>query len=104
MPTAAELETRLTCAHIAKECHCHPSAPTRWIMKGASLTDGSRVKLRAVRAPGGWLVRRSDLDQFLEVLTADRLRESTPPEPEPKPTPKAARLRKIKSKLAEAGF
>jgi|SRR5271157_189733 len=98
----AELETRLTCAQIARECCCDPSAVSRWIQKGAVLSTGEHVKLQAVRIPGGWRVRRSDLDQFLEVLTTDRLRPDT--SPEPKPTPKAARLRKVKAGLAEAGF
>ena len=77
----ADLETRLTCAHIARECACHPSAATRWIQKGAVLTTGERVKLKAVRTPGGSRVLREDLDAFLETLTADRLRRKQQPYP-----------------------
>ncbi len=97
-----DLETRLTCADIARECCCHPSAVSRWIQKGAVLSTGEHVKLQAIRTPGGWRVWRSDLDQFLEVLTADRLRPDAPTES--KPTPKSAHRAKLNAELARNGF
>jgi len=95
-------DDRLTPAHIAREFDKHPSAPVRWIQKGALLSTGERVRLKALSTPGGWRVRREDLDQFLEILTADRLRPST--SAEPKPIPKAAHLQKLHAELADAGF
>ena len=69
-----DLATLLTPVVIARTHDCHPSAVVRWIQKGTPLSTGSRLRLAAIRTPGGWRVRREDLEQFLEALTADRLR------------------------------
>ncbi len=97
-------DNRLTPVQIAREFEKHPSAPVRWIQKGALLSTGERVRLKAVSTPSGWRVRREDLDRFLEAVTADRLRSDAPAEP--KPTPKAAHLAKAKiaAKLKTSGF
>jgi hypothetical protein len=101
-PAQAVQATLLTPGAIARELGVHPSAPLRWIQRGALLSSGDRVKLTALRTPGGWRVRREDLDQFLRVLTADRL----PPDSGDvaKPHPNTRRVRKLKSDLAQAGF
>jgi hypothetical protein len=57
---------------IARRLSNHPSAPIRWITKGTVLSNGQRLKLQAVRTPGGWRIRRDWLDAFLAALTADR--------------------------------
>jgi hypothetical protein len=57
---------------VARRLNCHPSGPVRWITKGAMLSDGQRLKLKALRTPGGWRIRRDWLDAFLAALTADR--------------------------------
>lgn len=98
----ASPERRSTVSEIAHELGCHPSAVTRWIQKGAALSTGERVKLRAIATPGGWRVKREDLDAFLEVLTADRLRPQ--PAAESRPTPKAAHVATMRAGLAQNGF
>jgi hypothetical protein len=50
----------------------HPATLTRWILKGIPLSDGSRVKLEAVRFPAGWRTTDEWVDDFLEALTAAR--------------------------------
>jgi hypothetical protein len=77
MPTADPV-TWLTPVVIARELACHPSAPVRWIQDGIILTSGERLRLEAVRTPGGWRVRRDRLDRFLGVITEDRLRPDQP--------------------------
>jgi hypothetical protein len=71
-----DLSASLTTTDIALKCGCHPSAPVRWIQRGAMLSDGRRLKLRATRLPGSWRVCRGDLEQFLDALTRDRQHET----------------------------
>jgi hypothetical protein len=81
----------------------HPATLCRWITHGVRLCDGSRLKLPAVKSPGGWLVTPEDLDTFLDALTKDRLGE---PAPTP-PSATAARQReldRVSHELAAAGF
>jgi hypothetical protein len=40
--------------------------------RGAKLSDGTRNFLRFDKTPGGYLVKREWLEEFLEVLNADR--------------------------------
>jgi hypothetical protein len=98
----ADLATLLTPVTIARIHDCHPSAVVRWIQRGTPLSTGSRLRLAAVRTPGGWRVRREDLEQFLEALTADRLRPGETGSP--KAAPKSARVRRMKAALQSAGF
>jgi hypothetical protein len=101
MPDITE-EPCLTLCAIARLLDCHPSAPLRWIAQGSLLSTGERLRLRAVRTPGGWRVRREDLDAFLSTLTADRLRpEDTSV---PKSTAKSQRVAKMREGLAAAGY
>jgi hypothetical protein len=104
MPTVAD-EPCLTLCTIARLLDCHPSAPLRWIARGSLLSTGERLRLRAVRAPGGWRVRREDLAAFLDTLTADRLRpESRRAGTAPKSTAKSQRVAKMREGLAAASF
>jgi hypothetical protein len=98
----ASLATLLTPVVIARTHDCHPSAVVRWIQKGTPLSTGSRLRLAAVRTPGGWRVRPEDLEQFLEVLTADRLCPGKD-EAAPKSTPKSERVAQMRAGLAAAG-
>jgi hypothetical protein len=59
----------------------HPATFWRWIVKGVSLRDGTRIKLPGVKSPGGWLVTPEALAAFLAALTADRLNEPAPAPP-----------------------
>jgi hypothetical protein len=100
--SAVTEEPCLTLCAIARLLDCHPSAPLRWIARGSLLSTGERLRLRGVRAPGGWRVRREDLAAFLDTLTADRLRpEETPA---PKSTAKSQRVAKMREGLAAASF
>jgi hypothetical protein len=63
---------------------------TRQILHGAKLRNGSRQKLRAIRTPGGWVLTREAIDEFLAVLTADRC--SAPPRPASEPHAVSAAL------------
>jgi hypothetical protein len=58
-------------AQLARLLEKHPSAVTRWLMKGVQLRDGSRIYLDGARTPGGWIVAASAVDRFLAALTAD---------------------------------
>ena len=51
----------------------HVSALVRWIKKGTSRRDGSRLHLRAIRTPGGWRVAEEWLQEFYDALTSDHL-------------------------------
>src|SRR5690349_6458805 len=57
----------------------HPSTLTRWILDGVRLSDGSRVRLKAKRFPLGWKTIAEWIDEFVETITADALRESLTP-------------------------
>ena len=67
----------------------HPATLTRWILEGVVLSDGSRIKLRAVRFPSAWLTTDTWVEDFLEAITADRMGE--------KPAPIPARERNIRT-------
>jgi hypothetical protein len=45
----------------------------RWIANGVKLRNGSRLRLQAIRYPGGWRTRREWIDEFLDALTNDRI-------------------------------
>jgi hypothetical protein len=100
MPTVAD-EPCLTLCAIARQLDCHPSGPLRWITRGSLLSTGERLRLQAVRTPGGWRVRREDLDRFLSVLTADRLPAGSMSEAK---LARNARVTRLKSQLAKNGF
>jgi hypothetical protein len=93
----------LTPVVIARTHDCHPSAVVRWIQKGTPLSTGSRLRLAAVRTPGGWRVRPEDLEDFLEALTADRLRPGGE-ETAPKATPKSERIAAMNARLRANGM
>jgi len=100
----ADLSTLLTPVTIARTHDCHPSAVVRWIQKGTPLSTGVRLRLAALRTPGGWRIRREDLEQFLEILTADRLRPGTDGPAETTKPPRSQRVAKVNAALAAAGF
>jgi hypothetical protein len=45
---------------------------TRWITDGVHGRDGDRIKLRAKRLPGRWVVTDEAVAEFIEALTKDR--------------------------------
>ena len=56
-----------------------PSTITRWIVRGAKSRSGGRIRLRAVRRPGGWLIAADWVKEFLDALTLDRNSAAEPP-------------------------
>ncbi len=91
----------LTPCDISRILGCHPSAPIRWLSRGSVLSSGERLKLQAVRTPGGWRIRQDWLDSFLEAMTADRMKDAPETAPRPGRRPGNAEL---ESRLAAAGF
>jgi hypothetical protein len=70
----------LTVSRAARRHGVSPSAITRWIVEGALLRSGQRLKLRAIRLPGGYRTTALWLDQFISILTEDRTRAPAPSE------------------------
>ena len=48
----------------------NPSTVPRWILKGCPSRSGVRVKLRATRAGGRWLIAPEALDEFFAALAS----------------------------------
>jgi hypothetical protein len=76
----------------------HPSTVLRWILRGSRLPDGSRLRLEAVRTPGGWFTSREAIDRFLAALTEAALARGGAPTPAPR-TP--AQRRRSSARAAE---
>jgi hypothetical protein len=74
-----------------------PAAILRWIRAGVKTKDGRRIKLQAIRTPGGWLTRADWIDAFLDSLTCDGAETTRPPQA-------TERARAAMSRLAERGF
>ncbi len=50
----------------------HASTLSRWRARGVAARDGRRIKLQAVRAPGGWRTSVAWVMEFFEALAQDR--------------------------------
>lgn len=48
----------------------HPTTVARWILRGAATRAGKRIRLAALRRPGGWLILQADVEAFLAELGA----------------------------------
>jgi len=48
--------------------HANPSTVSRWVHRGATAADGTRVKLAAVRLGATLFVTEDALDEFLDAL------------------------------------
>ena len=70
----------LSVSEVGRRKGVSPSAVTRWILTGAALRNGSRLKLKAIRLPGGFRTTQPWLDEFVETLTRDRTGASMPSE------------------------
>jgi hypothetical protein len=93
----------LTFTEIAHELGTHPSAPTRWAIKGVRLRDGSLLKLEAIALPGSWRVTRESLDRFLAILTADRT-NNTPAAATTPNKPRSSHQAQVHAGLVENGL
>ena len=49
-------------------CRTSPATVTRWVIAGCPSVAGERVKLRATRAGGRWLIAEGDLQAFFSAL------------------------------------
>lgn len=67
--TIGQICSRITGARGARRVS--PSTVSRWIAEGCPGRCGGRIKLRATRAGGRWLVDPADLDAFFAALGAD---------------------------------
>jgi hypothetical protein len=106
MSVAADNDPPLPAVYDARRLNRHVDTILRWVLKERFLKDGTRFRLRALRTPGGWLIRQSDLDHFFDVLTRDRLgpaAEEQAAEPS-KAGRKPRASRKIHERLQKAGF
>ena len=83
----------------------HVATIGRWREPGVRAKNGSRIKLRCVRFPGGWRTTVEWVRQFLDAVTLDRSGEAAPT---PAPIRLSARRRReierAKRELAEAGY
>lgn len=51
----------------------HSATGIRWILRGVvHPRTGERIKLKAIRAPGKWLVPQGAVDRFLAAVTEAR--------------------------------
>jgi hypothetical protein len=55
-----------------KPVRTHPGTVIRWIRDGVPLSDGSRLKLDAVRLPSGWVTSDDAIREFVQRITLDR--------------------------------
>jgi hypothetical protein len=97
----------LSPTQIAHRYSRNPSTVIRWITRGALLSSGERLRLKALRAPGGWQVAMEWVDDFLETLTADRMNPEGPTVPTGEIRSVAERNRgheQAEATLASAGF
>jgi hypothetical protein len=49
--------------------HPHISNAIRWVTRGISTRGGQRVRLRALKTPGGWMCSTDWILEFFESLT-----------------------------------
>jgi hypothetical protein len=66
----AEIARRFPSNREDKQVHI--ATLTRWILKGCRASDGSQIKLRAVRFPAGWRTTDEWVSDFLDEITRDR--------------------------------
>lgn len=61
--------------------HVNPSTVSRWVQRGATAADGTRVKLAAVRVGGTLYVTEGALAAFIAALNGDPAVEVQPRSP-----------------------
>src|SRR5262245_57437550 len=90
-------ETRISLAAAARtvpplrtDRPVHPSTVLRWVLRGCRLPDGTRLRLEAVRTPGGWYTTHEALDRFLAALTEASLARGSDARADPHAGPAAA--------------
>lgn len=77
----SEISSGINVAEVVGELRSVHSGKTldrgtvsRWIRTGVVLRGtGERYRLRAKKLPGGWITTRQALNEFIRVITEDRL-------------------------------
>lgn len=82
--------------------HPDPATLTRWILNGIRVTSGCRVKLEAVKLPGGWRTSREAVSRFLAALTDGHQQPAVPLPSSPRRRSRSAE--EADRKLREMGF
>jgi hypothetical protein len=65
----------------------------RWITAGTKLRDGRRLRLKALKTPGGWRSSEAWVGDFYAALTADAIGAGDPTISTPTPGPAGPRGR-----------
>jgi hypothetical protein len=73
----------------------HIASAIRWCTTGVRARDGSRIRLQALKTPGGWMSRNEWVIEFFEAMTADRVAAADSPTGTPLPVSPAQRRREI---------
>jgi hypothetical protein len=73
----------------------HIASAIRWCTKGVRAHDGSRIRLQALKTPGGWMSRGAWVMDFFERMTADRVAAADSATGAPLPVSPAQRRREI---------
>jgi hypothetical protein len=81
----------------------HPATVIRWILNGVQIRGGGRLRLEALKTPGGWLVSDAAVDEFLAKLTAARMGEPAPASPSATAAEERERAR-VSAELDHAGI
>lgn len=61
-------------AHWVRELDKHPSSIMKDILDGKVLSDGTELRMAATKTGGRWHIRRKDIEEYYQAITADRLR------------------------------
>lgn len=64
-----------------KNAILHLATMIRWCTRGIRQPDGSRVRLRAIRAGSRWLTTDAWVDEFIAVLTVAHIPDQGAPIP-----------------------
>jgi hypothetical protein len=56
----------------------HPSTISRWRTYGVTSKSGTKIKLRALKLPSGWVSTMAWLEEFIDEVTRDRDGELMP--------------------------
>src|SRR5687767_8502007 len=82
----------ITLTEAAARCGASRFAVARWLRFGIA-TPAGRLRLKATRRGGQWRIDPTDLEAFLDQLTARSLPAGAPPVADPNGTPEAVRRR-----------
>jgi hypothetical protein len=101
--TPAQLAKKLPRQRSRRPVHVRTVA--RWILTGTMLSNGTRLRLKAVRTPGGWLSTELWLGEFLNLLAEDRIGEDPSPYTAPRSTAGRRReLERVNRELDKSGL